>query len=183
MVTFNKTAGTLDSFGVDYTFTEFGDIEYESWVKAFKSIGFKRISREKVQKLMSFDDPNELQNDNTYNYSSHVSPDINFGIHDIEGGTLLVFKVHRGGDIRGNYTDAFYMWNPESKDNIIHELFSVIQPEIDFSIEVDGERVVDGILMSGGDVEFMENEIDVSRDQIWEWMEESGNQRTKVITL
>lgn len=50
----------------------------------------------------------ELKSDNSYNWASNVSNDFNFHIYEnVENGKILVeFKVHRYGDVRGNYTNS-----------------------------------------------------------------------------
>lgn len=50
----------------------------------------------------------ELKSDNSYNWAGNVSNDFNFHIYEnVENGEILVeFKVHRYGDVRGNYTNS-----------------------------------------------------------------------------
>lgn len=52
-------------------------------------------------------DLEELNRDNSYNWSAPVSNNFNFKTwKDLSNGTIYVeFKVHRYGDIRNNYTD------------------------------------------------------------------------------
>lgn len=50
----------------------------------------------------------ELKADNSYNWNGNVSNDFNYFIYEyVENGKILVdFKVHRYGDVRGNYTNS-----------------------------------------------------------------------------
>lgn len=50
----------------------------------------------------------ELKSDNSYNWGGNVSNDFNFHIYEnLENDKILVeFKVHRYGDVRGNYTNS-----------------------------------------------------------------------------
>ena len=50
----------------------------------------------------------EFQTGNSYNWAGNVSNDFNYYIYEnVETGKILVdFKVHRYGDIRGNYTNS-----------------------------------------------------------------------------
>ena len=53
----------------------------------------------------------ELTNDNSYNWGSPLSNDIDFTIYrNITLGEYYVtMKIHRYGDVRGNYTDEFIL--------------------------------------------------------------------------
>lgn len=46
--------------------------------------------------------------DNSYNWSSPISNDFDYYIYNnmLDGGIFVEFKVHRYGDVRGNYTDS-----------------------------------------------------------------------------
>ena len=50
----------------------------------------------------------EFQAGNSYNWNGNVSNDFNYYIYEnVENGKILVdFKVHRYGDVRGNYTNS-----------------------------------------------------------------------------
>ena len=50
----------------------------------------------------------EFQAGNSYNWAGNVSNDFNYYIYEnVETGQILVdFKVHRYGDVRGNYTNS-----------------------------------------------------------------------------
>lgn len=42
--------------------------------------------------------------DNTYNWSANISHDINFDCFEYDDEKYVAIMVHRGGDVRGNYT-------------------------------------------------------------------------------
>lgn len=190
-IVFRKSAGMLESRGIDYTFDEYSNIKYpDGWINAFRDIGFEKITREEAEKALGFDDPMEVQDDNTYNESAHVWKDINYGITEVpvgapaevpfKGQTILVFKVHQGGDIRSGYSQNTYMVYPDSKETLIHEIVPVISPEITFTFEnEDGERISSGRLLSGGFVEFDMKHPEIDEETVWQMMEESGSQ-TKI---
>ena len=50
----------------------------------------------------------DYKGDNSYNWSSPVSNDFDIKIYKdtMSGGMFVEFKVHRFGDVRGNYTDS-----------------------------------------------------------------------------
>lgn len=48
--------------------------------------------------------------DNTYNWNSCISNDLAFDVYtDYDGQVLVCMRVHKFGDIRGNYTDDIYL--------------------------------------------------------------------------
>ena len=44
------------------------------------------------------------ESNNTYNWSANISHDINYDEFEYDGEKYVAIMVHRGGDIRGNYT-------------------------------------------------------------------------------
>ena len=44
------------------------------------------------------------KSDNTYNWSANISHDINFDCFKYDDEKYVAIMVHRGGDVRGNYT-------------------------------------------------------------------------------
>ena len=50
----------------------------------------------------------DYKGDNSYNWSGNVSHDFDIKIYNnaIDGGVFVEFKVHRFGDVRGNYTES-----------------------------------------------------------------------------
>ena len=123
----------LESYGMelvegdDYEITEHGTIAYNGgFAGMLENQGFQRIGDEEIGEMIAMDedtdvsiedfeeDPeqaiydylNEKQNENTYNYSSAIDKDLNYGfIETDDGRTLMTFKEHKGGDVRGNYGD------------------------------------------------------------------------------
>jgi hypothetical protein len=53
------------------------------------------------------EDWNNCKGDNTYNWSAPVSNDIDYHTFKslVDNSIYILFKVHRYGDVRGNYTD------------------------------------------------------------------------------
>jgi len=71
---FTKHSYALENLGIDYSFHSHGlSVEIESWTRAFKAVGFKRVDREVAEKLLPFDRPEELQDANTYNDTTIIS--------------------------------------------------------------------------------------------------------------
>lgn len=79
---FYKHSIGLENLGIDYHFNQYGlSVEIESWAQAFRAAGFERVDREVAEKLLPFDDPNELQDANTYNDTTIIANDINYGLN------------------------------------------------------------------------------------------------------
>lgn len=65
------------------------------------------------------------KSDNSYNWNANVSNHFNFYSYNANDGTVLIeFKVHRYGDVRGNYTVSFLL-EFESFDEFLEVLFEV----------------------------------------------------------
>lgn len=169
----------VESIGVrDVNFSDYGNVAYpKGWAKAFEQAGFDRITREELEEIVGEVDPDRLVQDNTYNKSSNIWKDIQFGINELPDGSgraLLVFRPHSGsGDVRTGYGNARYLIYEDGKDAAISPFHEVAYPEIYFDIyEVDseggqGERLVSCRLMAGGAVEFQEDQLDLVQDDIW----------------
>jgi len=196
---FTKHSYALENLGIDYSFHSHGlSVEIESWTRAFKAVGFKRVDREVAEKLMgprNFN-PMDYQDANTYNDTTIIANDINYGLneipemgaveaerHNLAGGTLLAFKEHKGGDIRGSYTKSKYMVSPESEQDMMHELVRVLSPEINFSLETDDGQEVTGRVTAHGYTEFDRNDLDLDDTDIQEIMEMTGSQRRANVNL
>lgn len=175
---------------VDYSFDENGMVDYSSWEEAFRSIGFRKAedddlsffaSEEGVTTEDMKENPEVIQDDNTYNYSANVSQDINFGTVDAGQQKLISFKVHQGGDVRGNYSSSKFM---VSHDVEAYELTQLVNPEIFVDIESpSGDKVSEARLMAGGRVEFDRNELGIEEDQIWKLQEQGmfSTEETEVV--
>ena len=83
----------------------------------------------------------ELKADNSYNWCSPLSHDINFevwGVSETEE-IYVVVRVHRLGDIRGNYTDEIIL----SYDNYDDFMYSNIEDTskfVGFEFDYNGEK-------------------------------------------
>ena len=113
--------------GKDYDIDEYGDV---NWIGGIGDVleknGARKVSDEVIKEIARNEDGEELQdrpkdywkqneiedwlnskqNDNTYNYSSRLSHDINYGIFNVGDRTYLSLMTHIGGDVRGNYEDS-----------------------------------------------------------------------------
>lgn len=57
--------------------------------------------------LEDFINRNDVESNNTYNWSANISNDLNFHYKETEDECIMAIMVHLRGDIRGNYTDYF----------------------------------------------------------------------------
>lgn len=80
----------------------------------------------------------DYKGDNSYNWSSPISNDFDIKIYkDMLGdGMFVEFKVHRFGDVRGNYTDSVILHF--DNDYTFYEVLSECNKYHTF--EVDGEE-------------------------------------------
>lgn len=69
------------------------------------------ISINQLDELYEMGMLKEIQSGNSYNWNGNVSNDFNYFIYEnVETGQILVdFKVHRYGDVRGNYTNSIVL--------------------------------------------------------------------------
>lgn len=102
---------------------------------------------------------------------------------DLIGGTLLVFKEHKGGDIRGSYTKSKYMVVPEPEDEIQYDLIRVLSPEINFGLKTGDGEEVSGRVTAMGYTEFDMNDLDLDDTDIQELMEMTGKQEESSVNL
>ena len=80
-------------------------------------------------------DYHNSNSDNTTNWNSPISNDINFTIYEkIDGYYIVECKVHRYGDIRTNYTDTFLL--EFAYDNEFLE--TLLETNLYKYIEIDG---------------------------------------------
>lgn len=163
------TPTMIDNWGIEWELDDYGNVKYENgYGGALEQLGYEPISEERALRMTGARNPMELQNDNTYNRGAHLWHDANYGIEEVRGGVLVVFKTHLGGDVRGNYTEPEFYFKPDtSLDMEMHELSEIFNPELHFSFRV-GDKEVEGYLMGGGYVEFTENEAGVSDEDVWE---------------
>lgn len=89
-------------------------------------------------------DWDDSKGDNTYNWRSPVSNNIDFTIFKslIDDGIYVLFKVHRWGDVRGNYTDNCilhfehdYEWY-EAFDEVNRNVYVEID-DVEYTVEIN----------------------------------------------
>ena len=90
-------------------------------------------------------DVNDYKGDNSYNWMAPVSNNFNINVYKdiLNGGEFIEFKVHRYGDVRGNYTDSFilhfdneYEFYEVMSENDIHTTLMVNDKEYYISINI-----------------------------------------------
>src|SRR5699024_486841 len=66
---------------------------------------------EELEDMGYIADVNDYKADNSYNWMAPVSNHFDFKIYDliVTGGQLIEMKIHRYGDVRGNYTESFLL--------------------------------------------------------------------------
>lgn len=90
-----------------YEVTELVYDEYNEELDDYEVKKFENID-EYLDYLHDIGEIKEIAADNSYNWSSPVSNDFNYTIYELQstGEVLVEFKVHRYGDVRGNYTES-----------------------------------------------------------------------------
>ena len=80
----------------------------------------------------------DYKGDNSYNWMGNVSHDFDIKIYNnaIDGGVFIDFKVHRFGDVRGNYTESIIL-QFDSEYTFLECIGECDRYE---SIEVDGKN-------------------------------------------
>ena len=92
-----------------------------------------------IDKLTEYgyiNDDCDYKGDNSYNWNGNVSHDFDIKIYNnaIDGGVFIDFKVHRFGDVRGNYTESVIL----QFDNEYNFWECIGECDRYESIEVDG---------------------------------------------
>ena len=121
----------------------------------------------------------DYKGDNSYNWSSPISNDFDIkiykrydGLHISSNGVFVEFKVHRFGDVRGNYTDSvilqfdndYEFWEVLTECNKYHTI-EVDGEEYDVRVDIlsDGYEVcdIDGYIIATayGDIDDIIEEI------------------------
>lgn len=82
-----------------------------------------------------------LKSDNSYNWSSPLSHDINFEVWGYSESEPLyvVVRVHRMGDIRGNYTDEIIL-SYENYDDFLYSTMEDVSEYVGLEFEYNGEK-------------------------------------------
>lgn len=92
----------------DYRYDE--ESEEETEVNIFENVENSDTNAifETLEEYGYIKDVCDYKGDNSYNWSSPVSNDFDIKIYKdtMSGGMFVEFKVHRFGDVRGNYTDS-----------------------------------------------------------------------------
>lgn len=118
----------------------------------------------------------EMKADNSYNWSSPISHDINFEIYGLDEyeEIFVVCRVHRFGDVRSNYTDEFilkfdsyyddftYMFYAPDYSDSASKYISVKVDEYNVHVSLDWYRDVCDILIENEDGETIEELYDFS---------------------
>lgn len=98
---------------------------------------------------------------NTYNWSSPVSNDIDYTVFNslVDRSVYVLFKVHRFGDVRGNYTDNCILHFDSESDWL--EIFS----DVSKSVYIDIDEVEYAI-----EIEFWNDGFNVYRTDTWDYL-------------
>ena len=91
--------------------------------------------------LYNYSDMEKLKSDNSYNWCSPLSHDINFEVwgHDESEPIYVVVRVHRIGDIRGNYTDEFIL-SYENYDDFLYSTMEDASKDIEIPFEYEDKK-------------------------------------------
>ena len=113
------------------------DLEVEEYDEETEEYEIKEVDTidEYLDFIGEVDGLRELFSDNSYNWNGRVSNHFDFKVYKDEtlGDTYIVFKVHRYGDVRCNYTKECLL-----KFNSYDEFLDVITESNNFTtIEVD----------------------------------------------
>ena len=116
------------------------DLEVEEYDEETEEYEVKEVDT--IDEYLNFigevDGLRELFSDNSYNWSVSVSNHFDFKVYKDEtlGDTYIVFKVHRYGDVRGNYTKECLL-----KFNSYDQFLDTITESNNFTtVEVDGKE-------------------------------------------
>ena len=151
---------SFDSMGSDVTadVDENLNIDYPNgFGGALKEMNCTKVTDKEAMKLLNVTDDNyegedtaqdaihNLQTDNTYNGSSAISHDLNFGMKEINGRKYISFSTHRGGDVRGNYGPA-ELWDITDLDNgatgdPFGDVTVLLHPQVYIQVKIKGKNV------------------------------------------
>lgn len=82
--------------------------------------------------------PDKCESDNTYNWGSRISHDLNLNFYEGEDGFYVAIDVHKSGDVRGNYTTRFLL-RFDNKDEWYEACFEA-QANCKNTVELDGKH-------------------------------------------
>lgn len=77
----------------------------------------------------------EFKSDNTYNWNANIDRELDIRLAHKGDAVWVAFKIHRGGDVRGNYTD----WVVMRFDNEYDYYDVAFELDNSFDIDVDGK--------------------------------------------
>src|SRR5699024_3435013 len=102
----------LKEYEVDMIIEE--PIEDEEYTEEFEEVETEDIGEYLVwlESNGYIADVYDYKSDNSYNWMTPVSNHLDFKIYDLHntsGGKLVEMKIHRYGDVRGNYTESFLL--------------------------------------------------------------------------
>lgn len=98
--------------------------------------------------------------DNSYNWNSPITNDFNFNIYYTDFGSVLVeFKVHRFGDIRGNYTETALLLF-DSHDDFLYTMLE--NSSAYTSVDIDGKTFDLSVDIFSEGIEVYQDELDFS---------------------
>lgn len=83
-------------------------------------------------------DPDSGEDDNTYNWGSRLTHDLNLHFYEAEDGFYVAIEIHKSGDVRGNYTTRFLL-RFDDKDDWYEACFEA-QANNKNEIELDGKH-------------------------------------------
>ena len=98
---------------------------------------------------------------NTYNWSASVSNDIDYTVFNslVDNSVYVLFKVHRFGDVRGNYTDNCILHF--DSESYWLEAFSGVSK----SVYIDVDEVEYAV-----EIEFWNEGLNVYRTDTWDYL-------------
>ena len=98
--------------------------------------------------LYEYSNMENLKADNSYNWCSPLSHDINFevwGYSETEE-IFVVVRVHRTGDIRGNYTDEIIL-KYDNYDDFMYSNMENVSKFVGFEFDYEGEKYIADIVI------------------------------------
>lgn len=158
---------------IQYKITKDAQIEFpEGFGGALKDVGGRKLTIDEINRLADSDESFDFdyessrsnyhnnvpekeikaleyaetkQNNNTYNWSAALDETLNFGTwKDKKGRTFISFSQHRGGDIRGNYTDPEIYEITDLDFGATGEpegdITMLLNPEITITFKIDDEE-------------------------------------------
>lgn len=88
--------------------------------------------------LGSIENKEYISGNNTYNYNGSIMHDLNVETWKINGYYYKVIMVHRGGDIRTNYTD-YFMLRFDDEDDFYYVVDEICREDLTVEKEYNGK--------------------------------------------